>query len=129
MAKFHGKDGLVHADDVNIANITQWDLSEDTEVADGTVMGDDWKTHLAGHKSWNGSATVRLDKSDAGQTSLANGASVVLKLYSEGNASGQKYYTGPATVTSVSRPQSMSDVAEASFTFTGNGALTEGTVT
>lgn len=54
---------------------------------------------------------------------------ITLNLYPEGNASGATYWTGDAIVTSIAYSGSFDGIVEATFSFTGTGALDEETVT
>ena len=69
------------------------------------------------------------DETDTlGQVALIVGAEVTLNLYYAGNTSTKKYLTGTAVITGVSISGEHEGMLEASFTFEGNGALTEATV-
>lgn len=59
---------------------------------------------------------------------LAAGATVTLNLYPEGNTTGDTYWTGDVIITSISYSASFDGLVEATFSFTGTGALTESTV-
>lgn len=129
MATNIGKDGAVYSGANAVAEIKEWSLETTSEVADDTVMGDDWMTHTATQKSWTASFTAFWDPTDTnGQQTLTEGASVTLNLYPTGNNSGDYEWTGTATITSVSKTASFDGFVEASFSAQGNGALVEGTV-
>jgi hypothetical protein len=125
MATVHGKDGVVKIGATLLAEVTEFSVSETADTADSTAMGDEWKTHLVGQKSWSASVSCHWDKEDAGQEALAVGASVTLELYPGGDDSGAAKWAGTATVTGVEANASMSGIVSASFSATGNGALTK----
>lgn len=129
MATNIGKDGAVYNGTNAIAEIRDWSLETTSEVADDTVMGDDWMTHTATQKSWTASFTAFWDPTaSSNQLALTEGASITLKLYPTGNNSGDYEWSGSATITSVSKSASFDGFVEASFSVQGNGALAEATV-
>jgi hypothetical protein len=129
MATSTGKDGAVYVGANAVAEIRDWSLETTSEVVNDTVMGDTWMTNKATQKSWTSSFNAYWDDSNTtGQGALAEGSEVTLNLYPEGNTSGNTYWTGTAIITSVSKSASFDGLIEASFSATGNGALTEDTV-
>ena len=129
MATNIGKDGAVYSGSNAVVEIKEWSLETTSEVADDTVMGDEWMTHTATQKSWTASFTAFWDPTNTtGQQTLTEGASISLKLYPTGNNSGDYEWSGTATITSVSKTASFDGFVEASFSAQGNGALVEGTV-
>ncbi|TAK50237.1 MAG: hypothetical protein EPO23_03255 [Xanthobacteraceae bacterium] len=131
MATHHGKDGTVKVGANAVAEIDSWSVKEGAKVADDTAMGDTWETHIAGKtiNSWNGQLSCHWDETDTqGQQALVAGASVTLNLYPEGAGSGATYKTGLASITDVSMDVRKDGVVSRSFTFQGNGVLTETTV-
>lgn len=129
MATHVGKDGAVYVGANAVAEIRDWSLEQTSEVVNDTVMGDTWMTNKATQKSWTSSFNAFWDETDTnGQGALTVGSEVTLNLYPEGNTSGDTYWTGTAIITSVSNSASFDGLVEASFSATGNGALTEDTV-
>lgn len=129
MATHHGKDGVVKVGSNAVAEVKEFSVESGVEVADDTVMGDAWKTHLTGQKQWSGSLTCNWDETDTtGQEALTEGASVTLNLHPEGADTGDKYLTGTATITSITLSASLDGVVTRAFQFQGNGALAWATV-
>lgn len=129
MAKVIGKDGAVYIGANTVAEVRDFSLDTSSEIVNDTVMGDTWMTNKATQKSWTASVNCYFDAADAtGQGVLIEGAEVSLLLYPEGNTSTKIEYSGSLIVTSVSRSQSFDGMVEVSFSGTGNGALTTGTV-
>ncbi len=129
MTTVHGNEGSVNVGTNTVAKVTAFDLTIEAPIADATALGEAWETHQGGApKRWSGTITCRRFRDDAGQGALTPGASVTLNLYGDGNSSGEDYYTGTASVTSVGRTQNISDAVEETFEFAGNGALTTSTV-
>lgn len=130
MGTHHGKDGVVKVAANTVAEVKEFSVESQTEIVDDTVMGDAWKTHLAGQKSWSGSLTCNWDETDTnGQEALTDGASVTLNLYPEGADTGDKYLSGTATITGITVGAAVDGVVSRTFTFTGNGALAWATAT
>lgn len=130
MATFSGNDGVVKIGANQVAEVMSFTVNQTMEPIDDTVMGDSWRTHLAGLKTWDGSVECRWDDTDTnGQEALTVGASVTLNLMPEGSGVGEYELSGTASVTSVSQTQSYDNTTVTrTFTFQGNGALTIGTV-
>jgi predicted secreted protein len=128
MATYHGKDGVVKIGANAITEVKSFSVKTSAKVADDTVMGDDWETHIANKtvKSFSGSLACNHNPLDAtGQKLLVAGASVTLKLYPIGNADGLQELEGTATITEVSVDPSKDATVPVSFSFQGNGALTD----
>ncbi|SEH51401.1 hypothetical protein SAMN05216228_100218 [Rhizobium tibeticum] len=129
MAVHHGKNGKVKIGANAVAAVQKWSINQNVEVADTTVMGDAWQTHLVGIPGWSGSVEALYDPADAtGQVALVVGASVSLGLYSDGDVATKKYFNGTATVTSVPVETDMKGPVKITFNFQGNGALDIDTV-
>ena len=132
MGTHWGNEGLVRVGTNTVAEVTEFEFTQSVAVVDDTAMGDAWKTHIAGSgiKEWSGSLTCHWDESDTnGQEALTVGASVTLNLHPEGNTTGDKYWTGTATIieVTVTTPMEGSTIKR-TFNFVGNGALTLSTV-
>ena len=130
MATFSGNDGVVKVGANVVAEVMSFTVNQTMEPIDDTVMGDSWRTHLAGLKTWDGTIECRWDDTDTtGQEALTVGVSVTLALLPEGSGAGEYELEGTASVTSVSQTQSYDNTTVTrTFTFQGNGALTIGTV-
>tara|TARA_R110000868_G_scaffold313856_3_gene574865 strand:- start:2974 stop:3366 length:393 start_codon:yes stop_codon:yes gene_type:complete len=129
MSTFSGKDGVIKSGSNAVAEVRSWSIEETAGTTNDTVMGDDWDTHKVTQKSWSGSCDVYFDDTDAdGQATFVAGASVTVHFQMEGDTSGDHDFTGTVTITSRSVSSSHDGIIEASFSFTGNGALTESTV-
>ena len=56
------------------------------------------------------------------------GSTITLEVMPTGETTGEAVYSGGAIITAVSRTAAVDGVIEATFSFTGDGALTAGTV-
>lgn len=129
MATFSGNAGIVKTGANQIAEVLEFNVSESANTIDDTVLEDTSMTHKTGLLSWSGSISCYWDDTDTtGQVSLTIGASVTLNLLPEGDALGAAEYSGTATIVGIERAVSNDNIVTQSFTFTGNGALTIGTV-
>jgi len=129
MANHKGSEGTIKVGSSAISEIRSWSLDHSADTIEDTSMGDASRTRQAGLKSWSGSVECYWDETDTdGQQALDAGSEVTLNLYPEGATSADTYFTGSALVTSVSRSGSLDGMVEATFSFEGNGDLTESTV-
>jgi hypothetical protein len=129
MATQTGKDGAVYVGANAVAEIRDWSLESTSEIVADTVMGDSWVSNKPTLKSWTSSFNAFWDGADTnGQGALDEGAEITLNLYPTGNTTSNIYWTGSAIITSVTKSASFDGMIEASFSVTGNGALTESTV-
>lgn len=129
MATFIGNDGVVKVGANTVAEVSAFSVSQTGNTADDTVLGDTAQSHLAGTTGWSGSLTCYWDDTDtAGQGAMTINASVALTLLPEGVAVGAAEYTGTATITGIETGIGLDATNTASFSFTGNGPLTIGTV-
>lgn len=112
-----------------VMGITNWSLSLLISTLDTTSLGDDWKTYLVGLKEWTASASGNYEVTNASTTSIAsqsalqdaflNGTPVDIKLY----VNAEHYYQGTAVIASMTIDDTLEDVVNISFEFTGCGAL------
>jgi len=128
MAVHTSVEGVVQVGGTAVAQLRSMNLEASAEVIDSTTITDAAKTNLAGTKSYSGSAECFWDETDSVQLSLTEGASVALKFLFEGATSGDYSYELSAIVTGVSISAGIDGMVECSFSFTGTGALTRGTV-
>lgn len=129
MATTNGNSGLVKIGANTVAEVIDFSLDQSVATADDTQLSDTSMSHLIGKKSWGGSVNCYMDKSDTnGQVAMANGAAVTLLLYPAGAGSGAVEFTGLTTISNVSISNAGDTTIPTSFTFVGNGDLTEGTV-
>ncbi|BAQ91085.1 phage major tail protein 2 [uncultured Mediterranean phage uvMED] len=128
MATHHGKEGVVTAGGTAVGELTSFTLETTGDVVEDTALTDATKSFLAGRTSFSGSLEMHFDETDSPQTSLIAGASIAFILLPEGNASGDRSFSGTGIVTGMSVNNSMDAVVSRTVTFQGTGALTIGTV-
>lgn len=129
MANHKGSEGHVAIGANTIAELKSYSLSRSVNTIDDTTLSDTWTTKKPGTQSWSGSVECFWDETDTtGQGALTEGAEVTLNMYPEGATTGDTYWTGSALVTAIENSGSIDGMAEASFSFEGNGALTTTTV-
>lgn len=127
MATHKGSEGVIQVGGVALGEVRSFSLDHNAGTIQTTTMGDTTHTRVAGIKDWSGSIDTYWDETDAAMQTLDAGDEVTLALYPEGNTTGDIYFTGSALVTSVSRSASFDGMVEASFSFEGNGDLSEST--
>lgn len=128
MAVHSSVEGVVQVGGTAVAQLRSMNLEASAEVIDATTITDAAKVNLAGTASYSGSAECFWDETDSAQLSLIEKASVTLKFLFEGATSGDYSYELAAIVTGVSISAGIDGMVECSFSFTGTGALTRGTV-
>jgi predicted secreted protein len=130
MGTHAGSEGKVFIGEDQVAEVKSWSMEVTSDTVDASVIGTQWRKNQATIKGWSGSFDAFWDETDTtGQGALTAGATVTLNLYPEGDDTGDKYWSGDAIITSVSYSASFDGLVEASFSFTGTGALSTQTVT
>lgn len=129
MATFTGSDGVILVGTDQVAEIRSYSIDETMDTLEDTAMGDTSRTYKTSLKTFSGSADVFFDDTDtAGQGALTVGSSVTLNVQFEGNTTGDHKLSGTALITGRTISASFDGMVEASISFQGTGALTEGTV-
>ena len=128
MATHHGKEGVVTVGGTGVGELTGFTLETTGDVVEDTALTDATKSFVAGRTSFSGTLEMHFDETDSPQTSLVAGASLAFVLLPEGNASGDRSFTGTGIVTGMSVNNSMDAIISRTVTFQGTGALTIGTV-
>ena len=128
MATHHGKEGVVKAGETAVGELTGFTLETTGDVVEDTALSDATKSFLAGRTSFSGTLEMHFDETDSPQTSLTAGSSIAFILLPEGDASGDRSFTGTGIVTGMSVNNSMDAIISRTVTFQGTGALTIGTV-
>lgn len=119
MAAFHGYAGSVTFTGITTVLCTSWSADVKADVAEATAMGDTWKTYHGGFKDWTASVECLLDT--AGVYIAAFGTSATLVL----TAVSGTGFTGTAICNGIAINTDANDIAKVTYTFQGNGALTE----
>ena len=128
MATHHGKEGVVTAGGTGVGELTGFTLETTADVVEDTALTDATKSFVAGRTSFSGTLEMHFDETDTPQTTLVAGASIAFILLPEGNASGDRSFTGTGIVTGMSVNNAMDAIVSRTVTFQGTGALTIGTV-
>ena len=128
MATHHGKEGVVTVGGTEMGEVTSFTLETTGDVVEDTALTDATKSFLAGRTSFSGTIEMHFDETDTQQETLTAGSSISFVLLPEGNASGDRSFTGTGIVTGMSVNNSMDSIISRTVTFQGTGALTIGTV-
>ena len=102
MATHHGKEGVVTVGGTGVGELTGFTLETTGDVVEDTALTDATKSFVAGRTSFSGTLEMHFDETDSPQTSLVAGASLAFILLPEGNASGDRSFTGTGIVTGMS---------------------------
>ena len=127
MATHTAVEGTITVGGTSVGSLRSLGLDTAAETIDATTITSTSKINKAGTTSFSGSAECYWDESEAVQTGMVEGTTVVLVWAFEGTTSGDYIYSGSAIVNSVSISAATDGMVECSFSFTGTGALTRGT--
>lgn len=128
MATLVGKDGVVKIGSNTIGEIRTYSLEQTMDVIEDSSIGDTDRTYTSGLKSFSGSMDVYFDDTDAGQLDVQVGDTGTINVQVEGDTTGDHQLSGSIIVTGRTITASFDGMVEASVSFQGTGALTEGTV-
>jgi len=114
-----------------IALLTEWEVTVDTDTADVTAHGDEWKFNVALDSGWTFRAKGHVVPASASHymnalyTSSAVPANITVAGFSGTVASGTKIFEGTGTPTRATLSAPM-DLAEQEFELRGYGAPATG---
>ena len=128
MATLVGKDGVVKIGSNTIGEIRTYSLEQTMDVSEDSSIGDTDRTYTSGLKSFSGSMDVYFDDTDTGQLDVQVGDTGTINVQVEGDTTGDHQLSGSIIVTGRTITASFDGMVEASVSFQGTGALTEGTV-
>ena len=128
MGTNQGKEGVVTVGGTGVGELTSFTLETTGDVVEDTALTDATKSFVAGRTSFSGTLEMHFDETDTPQTTLVAGATIAFILLPEGNASGDRSFSGKGIVTGMSVNNSMDAIVSRTVTFQGTGALTIGTV-
>lgn len=128
MATYKGKEGVIRLNAELVGEVRSFELTVTSNEVDTSTMGSDWTGVDSTQKSWSGTAEMFFDPADVGQAEMVVGDKVAVQFYPQGNATGRRLESGSALVTSIARSQSHDNIVSLTIEFTGDGALTIGSV-
>ena len=135
MATIKGYNGSLRDSSGNlIGELTSFTLTITQNSEQHNSFGDEWLDTTATNKGWSVEGSGMYDPDDTYQTAIVteviSGDSVYsIEVRPEGDTSGDDTYTGSITLEEVGIEASSDGVIGFSFSGTGTGALTKGTVT
>lgn len=133
MANHYGNEGLVTigTGTANVlAELRSWSLDVTQEMVDDTVMGDSWRSNKPILRGWSGSFACLWDETDTnGQMAIRLSGTALttatVTFRPEGTGTGATTYSGVVTITGQNMTAAYDGLVEATYTFTGNGTLTQ----
>ena len=128
MATHHGKEGVVTIGGTTLGNATGFTVDTTHDTVEDTALGDSMKSFLVGRGTYTASIDMNFDETDSGQTTLVQGAELTFAFLPEGNASGDRKFSGSGIVTGMSVGVPLDGVITRTVSIQGNGGLTIGTV-
>jgi hypothetical protein len=120
MAIHDGTGGSIRVGSDVLAELKSFNVDQKSDPIETTNMASTAKTFVAGKTSWSGSCDCFWSDDDTAQGTLTAGAQVTITFY----PTAGKSFTGSAHVDSLTIDSSTDDMINASFSFTGTGALT-----
>lgn len=128
MANHHGTEGSVYVGANKIAEVNDFEFTEEAEFADDTPGDETQQTyHATAVKRATGTINCWWDETDTnGQEAIRAGNSVTINLRPEGLGTGKDNYGGTARITgmTISKPKG-SGIVERRFTWVCSGGLTK----
>ena len=128
MATLVGKDGVVKIGSNAIGEIRTYSIEQSMDVIEDSTIGDTDRTYTSGLKTFTGSMDVYFDDTDTGQLDVQVGDTGTINVQVEGDTTGDHQLSGSILVTGRTITASFDGMVEASISFQGTGALTEGVV-
>ena len=128
MATHHGKEGVVAIGGTTLGNATGFTVDTTHDVVEDTALGDSMKSYLVGRGTYTFTIDMNFDETDSGQTTLVQGSELTFAFLPEGNASGDRKFSGTGIVTGMSVGVTLDGVTTRTVSGQGNGGLTIGTV-
>lgn len=128
MATLVGKDGVVKIGSNAIGEIRTYSIEQTMDVIEDSTIGDTDRTYTSGLKTFTGSMDVYFDDTDTGQLDVQVGDTGTINVQVEGDTTGDHQLSGSILVTGRTITASFDGMVEASISFQGTGALTEGVV-
>lgn len=139
MASFHGLGGDVRWDTTGtedvIEKVTQWTADINVEVGDDNGMGDVFKSRLPGLFDWSAEVTCntlviatgfQVPIVTGGVEALGENTPATLELFFDkiGGAGNVGLLVGTAIATNISTSVSVDGIAQTTYSFEGQGAIT-----
>ena len=128
MATHHGKEGVVTIGGTTLGNATGFTVDTTHDVVEDTALGNSMKSFIAGRGTFTASIDMNFDETDSGQTTLVQGAELTFAFLPEGNASGDRKFSGSGIVTGMSVSVPLDGVITRTVSIQGTGGLTIGAV-
>ena len=108
--------------------MTGFSVDETADTIENTALSNSAHSYVSDLVGFSGTIDCMWDETDTtGQGALTARDSVTLKLYPEGDTTGDTYNTGIAIVTSTSRANAIGSMVTATLSFQGTNALTSAT--
>ena len=128
MATHHGKEGVVTIGGTTLGNATGFTVDTTHDVVEDTALGSSMKSFLVGRGTYTATIDMNFDETDTGQTTMVQGAELSFAFLPEGNASGDRKFSGSGIVTGMSVGVPLDGVITRTVSIQGTGGLTIGTV-
>ena len=91
MATHTGSEGLIKVSSTTVGELRSYTLEQTSDTIEDSSMGDASRTYKTGLKGFSGSASLFFDEADAGQLLLVVGGEIAIKVFPEGETTGDKF--------------------------------------
>lgn len=123
MATTRGCLGQVQVGASVVGELRTWELTEEADRIDASVMGACVRKYEVGPVSATGTFTVFLDDSDAGQSAMPVAGNVALTLWPGGAGSGKPQRAFSANVEQVAERADVDGLVERDYTYAATTAV------
>ena len=122
MAVYHGSGGALSLGGTNVAQVTEWTVTQNKEMVEITSLGDGVRAYSSGLESFEGSAEIIIASDDvtgAFNQSVGTEYAAIFFIDDHATAANDLQLTGQVIISSIEFTQTFDDVARASVTFQG----------
>jgi len=132
MAYATGSDAVIKIGSDTLLQCSSFSIDKTVDNAETSAISTTAKTFVNTLDSWTGSLSIFYDAADTATTAIltataGNTGTVEVSFYYEGTATGAKYLTGSALMSSLSWTGEANGVFTADVSLTGSGTLAEST--
>lgn len=120
MAAVVGSIGKVYFGTNAVGEVIEFEYDEEApQIQKPPAMLDTAAVFSTGLKKGAGTVKLNYDSADVQQQGMDASDAITLNLYPEGNATGKKYRSGPAVITSLKEHVATEEYTSQEFSFSG----------
>jgi hypothetical protein len=122
MAVYHGSGGALSLAGTNVAQVTEWTVTQNKEMVEVTALGDGVRAYTSGLESFEGSAEIIIASDDvtgAFSQTVGTEYAAIFFMNDVTTAVQDIQLSGQVIISSIEFTQTFDDVARASISFQG----------